>query len=615
MAPHSIWRASAHRPSERPLVATHHLPTVHDRGWDDVLEDLDVAFQPIVNIHTGACYGYEALLRGYQAAGFDSPQDVFDVAHTLNVLAKVDLVVREKAIAKFARLPNRHQAKLFLNIDNRTLGRNSEAERRTRSLLDARGLASSTVAFEISERHPLGQAAEAVAAFKSFRSGGFRLAIDDFGTGFSGLQMLYFAEPDFLKIDRFFVSDIANDAKKKLFLAQIVNIAHLLGVVVIAEGVECEREYFVCKEIGCDLVQGYMVQRPTTEVRDLHASYETVAELGRRERRTVVSDHRLIDSQIDSVPPLSIDTPMERVFEAFRADTSRSLFPVVDAAGEPVGVVRERELKEFAYSRFGQALMSNRGLGRRLKDFVVRCPVADINAKAENIMQAYTADQSTDGIVIVDGMKYIGFLSADSLLRVINEKNLATARDQNPLTKLPGNNAIHEYISDALEDVETDYVLAYFDFDNFKPFNDSYGFRLGDRAILLFAELMAKLLPRDGRFGGHIGGDDFFAGFKGVPLADCQGETAALIERFGRDVESFYDDATRRRGYISGVDRQGKACRFSLLGVSVAVLHLPAGRTVQTTDAISQQIAGLKKEAKGSPLHMALAEASARSAD
>ena len=67
----------------------------------------------------------------------------------------------------------------------------------------------------------------------------------------------------------------------------------------------------------------------------------------------------------------------------------------------------------------------------------------------------------------------------------LSEKNIAIARDQNPLTKLPGNTLITAYISETLNDLENTYVYVYFDFDNFKPFNDSYGFRIGDRAILL----------------------------------------------------------------------------------------------------------------------------------
>lgn len=571
------------------------------RPWAEIIATLDVAFQPIVNIHTGACYGYEALLRNTEAAGFSSIQDFFDTCHALGALPEMELALREKAVEKFLRLDHCRQSKLFLNLDNRALDASGSLTARTRKLLERAGLDESQVVYEVSERHAFDHPGEAASVLAHDKRAGFRLAIDDFGTGFSGLQLLYFAEPDFLKIDRFFVSDIANDSKKKLFLSQIVNIAHLLGVVVLAEGVETEREYFVCKDIGCDLIQGYLVQKPTVDMAELKPAYQAIAHMAKSERRAAVSDQKLIADQITYVDPIGLDCRMEEVFERFRADKSLTFFPVVDEAGEPVGIVREKELKDYTYSLYGKALISNKTIGRKLKDFVTRCPMADINTKAERILQAYSTVERSEGIIIVDNMKYVGFLSAHSLLRVINEKNLAAARDQNPLTKLPGNNLIHEYVSEVLAATDQEVVLAYFDFDNFKPFNDKYGFRLGDRAILLFAELLAKALPRDTCFPAHVGGDDFFGGFRGQGYAETMGTIADLVETFRRDVESFYDDETRAAGHITGQDRQGNVVRFPLMSVSAAVVHLPAGRPVHTVDEISQLIAGLKKEAKKSP--------------
>ncbi|HIJ39141.1 MAG TPA: EAL domain-containing protein, partial [Rhodospirillaceae bacterium] len=500
---------------------------------------------------------------------------------------------------------NRDHAKLFINIDNRTLAPGVDLHAETRAVIDAYGLSPSSIVFEISERHPLGQPDLAVAMLKVFRENSYRLAIDDFGSGFSGLQMLYFAEPEFLKIDRFFVSDIANNSKKKLFLTQIVNIAHLLGVVVLAEGVETEREYLVCKEIGCDLLQGYLVQKPTTDLTQLRSHYDAIASLSKRERRTVNADQKLIGDQIDPVRPIRLNASLEEVFERFREEKARTFFPVVDLHDEPLGIIREQELKSYAFSRYGQALMANPTLGRKLKDFLVRCPVADINSKAEQILQGYSVVDASEGIIITDGMRYKGFLSTHSLLKVINEKDLAAAREQNPLSKLPGNNAIHGYISEALEDSQKDWIFVYFDFDNFKPFNDQYGFRLGDRAILLFSELMAKVLSREKLFTGHVGGDDFFAGYQDVTLEAALSEIATLLQRFRDDVESFYDDKTRQLGWSEGHNRNGKPCRVPLLGVSAAVLHLPAGRPIQGVDEISRIIAILKKQAKDSASHIA----------
>ncbi len=582
-------------------------PEPSDDHWNQIVATLDIAFQPIVNIHSGACYGYEALLRNTAEAGFASIADVFDSCHALGLLPQIEMELREKAVAKFVTLPHHRTAKLFINLDNRALDSEGELARRTRILLDRYGVAASAVAFEISERHSLGQPDDAVASILHYKRQGFRLAIDDFGTGFSGLQLLYFSEPDVLKIDRFFVSDIAEDAKKKVFLAHIVNIAHLLGVVVVAEGIENEREFFACKEIGCDLIQGGLAQRPTLDTAQLRPQYDAIAGLARRERRSAVTDQRIIADQVARLQPIPLSSPMEQVFERFRSNKSATFFPVVDDSGQPVGLVREKELKDYTYSPFGKELIANKSFGRTLKDFVIRCPMADLNSKAEHILEAYATVEGSDGIMIVDGTTYVGFLSAHSLLRVINEKNLAAARDQNPLSRLPGNTVIAEWVSAALERLDQGYALVYFDFDNFKPFNDKYGFRLGDRAILLFTDLLSRTMNREGGFAGHIGGDDFFAGFAAIDAAEVMTACRDLVEAFRHDVESFYDDETRRLGHIAGRDRLGNLAEFPLMTVSAVVVHLPCCRDLHSIDEVSGLIASLKKSAKHSPDHICAA--------
>ena len=576
-----------------------------DPTWAELLAEFDVAFQPIVNIHTGYCYGYEALLRGHQAAGFANPHDFFDACHGHGVLVEVENLLREKVMAKFSGLDGFRRSKLFLNIDNRMVEGGALFGDHTRALLDRYGFPETGLTFELSERHQLGRPGETQGLLQWFKRHDVRLAIDDFGVGFSGLQTLYFAEPDIIKIDRFFIADIASDAKKKLFLAQIVNIAHLLGAAVVAEGVETEQEYHTCRDIGCDLLQGYLVQRPTTKIADLTAQYPHIEGLARRERRAgASSDQKIILDNLLTIPPISVDAELMEVFDALGRNPDVNFVPVIDNGGHPLGIVLERNLKELIYSRFGKDLIRNKTLGRRLKQFLTKCPIADVDAKAENILQLFSADTTTHGILIVRDMAYAGFLSAASLLRVINEKNLVVARDQNPLTKLPGNVRIHAWVSEALADNDPGHVLAYFDFDHFKPFNDKYGFRLGDRAILLFAELLPKMLPHDDCFIGHIGGDDFFAGFRGMELERCQELVAGVVERFASDVASFYDEDARVRGHVVAVDRDGHERTFPLLGVSAAVLEMPPGRTRHSTDDIGLMIAELKKHAKASDTHI-----------
>ncbi len=145
--------------------------------------------------------------------------------------------------------------------------------------------------------------------------------------------------------------------------------------------------------------------------------------------------------------------------------------------------------------------------------------------------------------------------------------------------------------------------MCYFDFNHFKPYNDHYGFRNGDRVILLFAELMHKYLSPE-YFKGHIGGDDFFVGApigEEHPFETICAEVGELIRRFGDEVRDFYDPADRERGCIVGEDREGNRCEFRLLGVSAVVIRLGGGSFIASPEQLQKCFAVEKKGAKKAP--------------
>lgn len=583
--------------------------------WARTVSSLDYAFQPIVSIHTGLCLGYEALLRNWNNGGFSGIQEVFDGAYEDGMLFQVELWLREKAIKKFTAIKGHHNMKLFFNIDNRVLIMPDYAPGHTSRLLHRYGLLPESLCFEISERHELDYLGNCDNILSIYRQQAYKIAIDDFGAGYSGLRLLYHSEPDFIKIDRFFIAGIETDSKKKLFVGKVLNLAHILGIIVIAEGVETEKEYYICKEIGCDYIQGYLVQRPTLDVAELNEKYECIGGLSIRDRRERTLDHALLHEQMEYLEPISLHsssneyfTDMPTVFEKFRKSRNRSFFPVTNGHGEPLGLIRESELKEYAYSRYGKDLLLNRAAGKRIMDFIVKCPVTEINTRIEKILEYFAVDETSEGILLTENGKYLGFLSARSLLKVINDKNIAIARDQNPLTKLPGNTLIAEFLEKVLEDLDTPCVIVYFDFNFFKAFNDHYGFRRGDRAILLFADILKEATNNGRFFMGHVGGDDFFAAFKAtdIDVFAIHTRIVAIVNKFSHDVASLYDPADRDRGCIETTDREGNEKRFPLLSVSAAVLNIPARQRLITLEGIGTLIAELKKEAKRSDNKIAI---------
>jgi len=598
------WQDGARFASRPPALAS-----LDAEAWDDLLAELDFAFQPIVNSATGQCFGYEALLRNHEGLGYPTAQDLFDACHQSDILEEAQVSLWDKAVSRFAALPEGQGARLFLNMDPRSLALDASMPSRIRGLLQFYGLQESAVTLEVAgaplTEHPGERLAE-VDWVTPFKRIGCKLALDRFGGSEAGAWLLHRAEPDFVKIDRFFIQGVASDARKKLLLSQMVSIAHLLGILVVAVGVETEREFMVCREVGCDLMQGYLVAEPSLSLETLPARFPYVEELSQRDRRHKTSDQKIILDQMEDIPALPVQSEIMQVFERLRDDTRQTFVPIIDQLGQPLGIVREASVKSIAYSPFGKALISNKGLGRKLRDFIVRCPIADLHTPVENIMSIYSGDEQAEGIMLVDQMRYVGFLSARSIIRVINEKNLAQARDQNPLSKLPGNALINDFVNQSLAETGQRFVFVYVDFDNFKPFNDKYGFRLGDRAILLFAELMRKHWPGD-RFLGHIGGDDFFVGIKGLSLAEAEAEVSAALEEFRSNAESFYDAEARERGNITALDREGNPKTFPLLSASAALVEVPLGHEAASVDDVSAVIAKIKKPAKLSPTKMASA--------
>jgi hypothetical protein len=321
----------------------------------------------------------------------------------------------------------------------------------TSRALEQNGLSPSSLYLELSEHHDLTRASQIEAILTAYRAQGYKLVIDDYGTGFSQLKMLYHCQPDVIKIDRFFVSGIEATSARKMLVAQQVDLAHLMGALVVAEGVETEAEFYVCKRVGCDLVQGYFIQRPTTSLAALQIRYEAIEDLAQRDRRTTRRDDGLlVRSRMTAIQPLPQETPPTEVLRYFQRFRDTRVVPVVDGQHCPVGIIREADFKEFSYSLYGRELLQNPQLRPNLARFLRRCPAIEETEPVERILKVFANADTKEGVIVTRKMSYVGFLEGHALLEMLNEKNTVAARDQNPLTQLPGNNAIYRYVSQVL---------------------------------------------------------------------------------------------------------------------------------------------------------------------
>jgi diguanylate cyclase (GGDEF)-like protein len=559
---------------------------------------IQYAFQPIVSMHSGRCHAVEALMRNWQALGFDSIDALLDYAHDRGVLAQTDAELRRIAFRQFRRIGHADEIRLFFNLDNRLFTNRQYRPESILAMAREFRVTPSAVVLEVSERGDLHRSPETYQVLNTYRGSAIQIAIDDFGTGYSGLALLYDTHPDYIKIDRYFIANVGEDPKKKVFVSHVVSLAKTLGIRVIAEGVETEQEFHICRDMGCDLVQGYLLQPPTVALEPLRPFYEIVPRLKESDRRSPSSETRMLADQLDAAPALHARMRMPEIFEAFCQHPERSFFPFLSDNGEPVGIIRETELKQYIYSRFGRELLQRRSIEDCLGEFLRRCPIADIHSSMDMILEQYTASDCREGVIITEDGRYRGLLSADALLLALHERNLQQARDENPLTRLPGNPSIERFIAASLGKTAGSTVFIHLDLDNFKVFNDAYGFRRGDRVLLLFAHLLRKQLREFDAFVGHVGGDDFFAGIDDAEFPRVHAAVEALIQRFRADVVGLYDEAHRQAGSLMGADRQGRRRCFDLLTACAAIVEVAPQSRWRSEYPISTLIVRLKHEAK-----------------
>lgn len=226
------------------------------------------------------------------------------------------------------------------------------------------------------------------------------------------------------------------------------------------------------------------------------------------------------------------------------------------------------------------------------KDILLQhLPVIMLTSKGEIADKVQGIDAGADDYVV----KPFDPMELSARVRMILRRT-ARSLDANPLTKLPGNVSILEELQARLDQGKP-IAACYIDLDNFKAFNDSYGFERGDELLRATARILLITMrdlgtPED--FLGHIGGDDFVL----LTIPACVEKIAKrIIADFAQTAPSLYDERDRTRGFVEAEDRDGKSRHFPLATISVAVVTNEQ-RTLKHVAEVAQIGAELKEWAK-----------------
>ncbi len=229
--------------------------------------ELRLHYQPELDLDSGTIVGFEALVRWEHPDGrLVPPSEFIPLAEETGIIVEIGKWViteacRQAAAWRLFRDPESEPVRIWVNLSGRQLGDPDLVEFIKRTITAA-GITTDEICMEITESALMGDANAAALQLDELRTLGISLGIDDFGTGWSQFAYLHRLPLDVLKIDQSFVAGLATDRDSATIVAAIIDLAHALGLIVIAEGVETEEQLHVLKELDCDQALGYFFSKP-----------------------------------------------------------------------------------------------------------------------------------------------------------------------------------------------------------------------------------------------------------------------------------------------------------------------------------------------------------------
>ncbi|WP_321959969.1 phosphodiesterase [Paraburkholderia sp. J7] len=562
---------------------------------------LRAVFQPIVDFDGGAILGYEGLIRGPAGSPLETPAALFARAGDEHCTAALERAAARTCIETFAGLDC--PGKLFLNFSADALRQLTAAGDAALALFDG-PIDPTRFVIELTEQSAIHDLRNFSPVVETLRAAGAQFALDDYGTANASLNLWVQLQPDVVKIDRFFIHDIAHDALKFEAVRAMQHFAQASGARLVAEGIENAADLIVLRDMGIDCGQGFFFGRPNGE---------PLRVLAREAREAIRADHIAVfpeatrsaatqpagggapaSKMLVRAPALPRHATNNDVLELFNGQPDLHAVAVVEDEA-PVALINRR------------AFMDRYALPYHRELFGKKACLQFANAQPVLIEQSMSVEQMAtllasddqrylaDGFVITDNGRYAGLGTGESLVRAVTEVRIQAARYANPLTFLPGNIPISSHIERLLSH-DAGFHACYVDLNLFKPFNDQYGYWQGDEVLKFAATVLADACDPTRDFLGHVGGDDFLILFQSETWRE---RARQAIEAFNEGAQRFYAPGDRLAGGIHGEDRYGSATFFTFVTMAIGCVRVAPGEGAQhSSDAIASLAALAKRRAK-----------------
>jgi EAL domain-containing protein (putative c-di-GMP-specific phosphodiesterase class I)/FixJ family two-component response regulator len=227
-------------------------------------QEFEVLYQPIVNIASGQVVAAESLLRWHSPElGLVYPSEFIPLAESKGLIIPIGHWVLENVCKQIKSWCDAGVSCLTVTVNLSMIEFNqSDFIQKVTNFLDANNLDPRYLEIELTESMIMQDVNSAIATMNELQSLGVRIAIDDFGTGYSSLIYLKTLPINTLKIDRYFIHNVAHDLQKSAITKALIEMTHNLNMQVVAEGVETEAELSFLRQNNCDSMQGFLFSRP-----------------------------------------------------------------------------------------------------------------------------------------------------------------------------------------------------------------------------------------------------------------------------------------------------------------------------------------------------------------
>lgn len=555
-------------------------------------------YQPIIQLSDGVIIGYEALSRGPEGSEFENPLALIEAAEDCEMTWDLDWIFRSLAIERAVEMTSDHF--LFINVDPKIIYDKTHSAGMTKEILDRMAMSPDNIVFEITERSAIEDYEGFNRILKNYVQQGFNIAIDDAGAGFSGMNRIIETRPQFIKLDMAIIRGVDKDSFKQAIVKSFVQLSQNTNIKLIAEGIETKEELKMLIRLGVYAGQGYYLQKPSPKL--LMLPSDKTAEIRKYNQLIAASSDYsthyhyvgLIAEQIRSV---QIDVKCKEVEALFKTFHTEAVCVLEKHYVQ--GLLTRNAFNQALSGPNGHAVYSNREVALVMDGQPLTVDYYTPVHKVAELAINRGPEQVYDPIVVKKGSYYYGLVSVRNLLQSSIAYERDYARELNPLTKLPGNMIINRVLNDVLL-YNGDYGVLYFDLDNFKAYNDVYGFDNGDKIIKMTSKLILEHIKgKDAinSFVGHIGGDDFVAVMEVRSPDQLQEVVGEIIEAFDQEILEYYNERDQKLKFIQTEDRRGNSTQFPLMTLSVAGLIGELSQ-LSSTDKLGKMMADIKKVAK-----------------